>query len=187
MAQCRLGLVHKKLGYFDKAQKSYRKALRLNFFADSLQRVLDFFDAAHVQSNLLMNKGIELIKQNRFQQAKETLTKAVDAKPDNKDAKYQLYLANGLFSYKRGSVGKLWEAIENFGLASALRPDEAKPHFYMAEAYLKKDDKDFENAIHEYEEVIRIAPESDLANQAQKKVTELKAREKLLREFWKKK
>jgi len=186
LAHCRLGLVHKNLGQFDKAQVSYRKALRLNIAADSLQKILDILDAAHVQSNLLMNRGIELLKQKKYKDAMETLEKAVTAKPDNGPAKYHSYLANGLFYYKRGSVGRLWDAIENFGLAGALRPNEAEPHFYMAETYIKKDDKDFENTILEYEEVIRLAPESDLAKEAQKRIKKLKAREKLLKDFWKK-
>jgi tetratricopeptide (TPR) repeat protein len=185
-AHCRLGLVYKNLGHFDEAQLFYRKALRLNIAADSLQKILDFLDASHVQSNLLMNRGIDLLKQKKYKEAKETLEKAVTAKPDNEPAKYHSYLANGLFYYKRGSVGRLWDAIENFGLAGALRPDEAEPHFYMAEAYIKKDDKDFKNTIHEYEEVIRLAPESHLAKEAQKRIVKLKAREKLLKDFWKK-
>ena len=117
----------------------------------------------------------------------ESLDQAVKAKPDNKEAKYHSYLANGLFYYKRGSVGKLWDAIENFGLASSIKPEEVEPHFYMADAYIKKDDKDFENAIQEYEEVVRLAPGSELAKESQKKIEKLKAREKLLKEFWNKK
>jgi tetratricopeptide (TPR) repeat protein len=187
LALCRNGLVNRHLGKFDLAQDYYRKAFRLNTYADSLQKVLDYFDAAHVQSNLLMRKGIESLTSKQYQVAMESLEQAVAAKPDNKEAKYYSYLANGLFYYKRGSVGKLWNAIENFGLASSLKPEEVEPHFYMADAYIKKDDKDFENAIREYEEVLKLAPDSELAKEAQKNIDKLKARDKLLKEFWNKK
>lgn len=187
LAQCRMGLVQKKLGLYDEAQESYRKAYHLNSFADSLQKVLDFFDAAHVQSNLLMTKGIDLLKKKRYKTAMETLSQSVQAKPDNKEAKYYAYLSAGLFYYKRGSVGKLWNAVEQFGLAATLQPDKPEPHFYMAEAYVKKDKQDYESAIREYEEVIKIAPDSKLAKEAEKRIQELKSRKKLLENFWHKK
>lgn len=187
LALCRTGLMYRKFGEYDKARLYYRKAYRINTYADSLQKVLDFFDAAHVQSNLLMRKGIESLNSKQYKIAMESLDQAVKAKPDNKEAKYHSFLANGLYYYKRGSVGKLWDAIENFGLASALKPEEPEPHFYMADAYSKKDKKDFENSIREFEEVIRLAPGSKLAKDAQKKIDKLKTREKLLKDFWNKK
>lgn len=184
---CRLGLVQRKIGRYDEAKENYRKAFRINTRADSLQGVLDFFDAAHVQSNLLMKKGRDLLNQKKYQDAMETMEKSVAAKPDNKDAKYYSYLANGLYYYKRGSVGKLWDAIEMFGLAISLRPDQHEPHFYIAEAYIKKDKQDFENSISEFQEVLKLSQDSDLAKEAKKRIEELKARQKLLQDFWNKK
>ncbi|HDL17986.1 MAG TPA: tetratricopeptide repeat protein [Bacteroidetes bacterium] len=186
-AQCRMGLVQKKLGLYDAAQNSYRRAYHINSYADSLQKVLDFFDAAHVQSNLLMTKGIDLLKKKRYKTAMETLTQAVQAKPDNEEAKYYVYLSTGLFNYKRGSLGKLWNAVEQFGLAAALQPEKPEPHFYLAETYVKKDKKDYENAIREYKEVIDIAPDSNLAKEAKKRIQKLKSGKKLLEDFWHKK
>jgi len=175
------------VGRYDDARISYERALRLNPEADSLQKVLDFLDAAHVQSNLLLRKGKDLLKHRRYKQAMITLEKAVKAKPDNEEAAYFYHMAAGLYYFKRGSLKKLWDAIEHFGKASILRPKAPEPHFYMAEAYLKKDDKDFENILREYEEVMKLAPDSPLASKARKRLLEQKKREKLLRNFWKKK
>ena len=144
---CRVGLVQRKIGRYENAKENYRKAFRVNTRADSLQEILDFFDSAHVHSNLLMKKGRDLLNQKKYQDAMETMEKSVAAKPDNKDAKYYSFLASGMYYYKKGSVGKLWEAIEMFGLASVLRPDQVEPHFYMAESYIKKDKQAFEKSM----------------------------------------
>lgn len=183
----RRGLAYRALGWYDSAKVCYERALSLQPLADSLQKVLDFLDAAHVQSNLLTVKGKDLLKKKRYKRAMETLKQALEAKPDNQEAKYYYHLASGLYFYKRGGVKRLWDAIDHFGRASTLRPDEPEPRYYMAEAYLKKDDKDFENTIQAFEEVIRVAPGSSWAKKARKRIAELKKREKLLRDFWGKK
>ena len=183
----KLGAAQKTLGQYDKARISYQRALRIHPEADSLQRVLDYLDAAHVQSNLLLSKGKDLLKRKRYKQAMSTLEKAVKAKPDNEEAQYYYHMAAGLYYFKRGSLKQLWDAIDHFGKASVLRPNDPEPHFYMAQAYLKKDDKDFDNVIREYEEVIKLAPDSPLAARAKKQIIKQKKRQKLYRDFWKKK
>ncbi len=182
----KLGFAQRTLGNYDSASLSYQHALRLNPDADSLQKVLDFFDAAHVQSNLLMKKGQDYLRKKQYKQAMIALEKALKAKPDNKEARYYFHMASGMYYFKRGSLKKLWDAIDHFGKASTLRPEAPEPHFYMAEAYLKKDDKDFENTIREYQEAIRLAPESKIARKAKKRIREIKKRERLYRNFWKK-
>ncbi|MBN2412236.1 tetratricopeptide repeat protein [candidate division KSB1 bacterium] len=138
---------------------------------------------AEVEAQKLLSAGKVFIDKKQYDKAKVSLGKALEIKPDLIEAQYNLHMATGLRLYRRGAKNSLWDAIEEFGYASAIYPRLSEPHYYMAMAYNKKDKDEYNNAISEFELAIQVEPESKFAKESQKKIKELKSRQKKMREF----
>jgi len=170
----RLGLAQRVAGLLDEAQNSYLRAYRLNLHADSLQKTLDILDAAHVQSNLLMKKGIDQFQQQNYDSAAEILEQAIQVKPDNTEAHYYFHLASGCSYFTSSDLSAAAVAIDHFTQASSLRPEAVEPHFYLASIYAKTPNQDQTMTIREYETVIQLAPSSEFAQEARTQLAKLK-------------
>ena len=138
------------------------------------------------ESDKLIESGVSLLTRNKYSNAKKVFEKALKIKPDHKEAKYYLLITNGHILFKRGKVGTLWDAIEQYGLASALKPELAGPHYFMGLAYHRKEKKEYENAFREFEQAIRLEPQSEYAKLASEKLKDEQRRKKLLKDFWNK-
>jgi type IV pilus assembly protein PilF len=71
------------------------------------------------------------------------------------------------------AMGRMPEAVEQLEKAVRLSPKAADLHFQLAEAY--KLSLDFQKAYRSYQQVIRLAPDTPLAEQAKEGAREVKA------------
>ena len=180
------GKLYEELGELDLAAKDYRAVIKLNPQRTDLKKKIELFGNDRKESEMWTKKAASQLQRRRYLKSIEYLKKALILKPDNERAKYLLHMAKGRYYYKRGSLGRIWDAIEEFGKASALEPKNPEPHFYMAEAYYKKDKRDYDNTIREYEEVVKLAPQSWYAKTARKEIKKLKKLQKIWKRFWRK-
>ena len=67
--------------------------------------------------------------------------------PQNKTARYELLLLEGLTLYKKGSKPALWDAIEIFSKASMINQEDGVACYWIAKSYEKKDNKDLDKII----------------------------------------
>ncbi len=130
-----------------------------------------------------LHSGIAFKKKKQYRNAMKEIDKALELKPDYKEAKYQKYMVTALPLYRKGDKNGLWDAIVAFGYASALFPERAEPHYYMGMSYNKKDRDEYDNAISEFELVLKTEPEGEFAQEAKGKISELKKRKKKMQEF----
>jgi tetratricopeptide (TPR) repeat protein len=182
----RIGDTHIALGRYDTAAKEYARALP--FVADStrLNEKLGKIQANGHEADKLIKPARSLIDRKKFKSAKAIIEKALVLKPDHKEAKYNFYIVAGHQLAKNGKLGSLWDAIEQYGLASALKPELAEPHYFMGMSYHRKDKKEYENAFREFDKAIEVEPGSKYAKLAEKKLSDERRRKKLLENFWKK-
>jgi len=180
------GKLYESLGELDLAGKDYAKAVRLNPGQIELKKKIERFETRRRESEAWTKKAAHQLQRKRYLKAIADLKKALTLKPDNERAQYLLHMAKGRYYYKRGSLGRIWDAIEEFGKASALEPNNPEPHFYMAKAYYKKDKRDYDNTIREYEEAVKLAPQSSYAKIARKEIKKLKRLQKIWKRFWRK-
>jgi len=99
--------------------------------------------------------GIALTKQGKDHEASGHYLAALRFQPVNVGA-----LVNLAFSFER--EGKINEAIPHLTKAVGLKPGEASLHFHLAGALMQAGDRT-EEGIREYQEVLRIDPDSVLA------------------------
>ncbi len=172
------------VGKHDNAVEYYQSVLAWGGDSTSVSQKLAQLDSSSQKSSDFYRLGTAALEAYHYQKAINLLQKAVALKPDDIDSKYALHMATGHRLYRKGSQNALWDAISSYGLAAALKTGLAEPHYFMGMAYHKKDRDEYDNAISEFEIAIQKQPESKYAKQAAKKIRDLKARRKKMKEFW---
>ncbi|MBN2417275.1 hypothetical protein JXO52_15670 [bacterium] len=137
------------------------------------------------------DKGIDAYSKEKFDTAVNLLSHARELQSDNETINYYFHMATGSdlylkgrYTYKQGAVGTLWDAIEHFGKAASLRPEEAEPHYRMALCYEKKDRDEYVNAIAAYEKAVKLEPDGPFAAASRKQITALKERKEKMDRFY---
>lgn len=183
-AVLRVAETYHELNRLDDARIRYEKISVLladpSLVADKLEEILRRTD----DSRKLAEEGIAAYRKQHYITARTKLNEALQLKMDDDEAQYYLHMANGHIYFKKGSRSDLWDAIESFGKATAVRNDVAEPHYWLARAYEKKDDDEFVNAIDEYETALRLDPRSAMVEEIQERLVELKKRKERLDAFW---
>ncbi len=183
-ARLERGHLYEAAGELDLAEKDYKAVLQETPASDSLRARIASFEKRRVESEQWAAKGEKALRKRKYLAAIRYLKKALTLKPDNTHARYWLYMAKGRYYYKRGKLSRIWDAIAMFGKAAALEPKNPEPHFEMARAYYKKDKRDYDNTIREYEEVVKLAPKSAIAGKARREIRKLKKLQRIWKKFW---
>ncbi|MFQ6617365.1 MAG: tetratricopeptide repeat protein, partial [Fidelibacterota bacterium] len=138
------------------------------------------------QSVEIFLKGEKLYAKGDYDGALRNYRRAVKMNGDNAEAKYKLFLTGGIVLFRKGGRWELWDSIVQFGKASQIKPEKAEPHYYMARAYLKKNGRDFDSAIEEYESALKLEPDGKFADEIKKEIVRLKEKRDFYRNFWEK-
>ena len=134
---------------------------------------------AHVQI------GIRATAEHNFNKASNHFHQALELNNKDTTAQYNLLLVEGHILLKKGNKNCLWDAIEKYARAGSLRQTQGEPHYWMAQAYLKLGDTDFDLILESYEKAINLTMGKDLLSQAQKYYIHTLDRKKKLDTFWK--
>ena len=172
-------------GKHDLAVIKYNRALELSPDSTNLMKKLDNIVKRQELAENEIIAGQKALDKKQFKKAIDIFTKALEEKPDHKQAKYLLHIANGRNFYKSGKRNKtLWDAIVEFGYAASLFPERAEPHYYMGLTYNKKDKNEYTNAIEEMELAVEKEPDSQFGKLAKKELDEIKKRKIKMEKFY---
>lgn len=183
-AYIKLGDYYKKNRYLDKANFYFQKAGRLDSVNSDIVSAIHSIDSLRRVAEVNFEKGKKNYLNNRNKTAAKYLKLALENKADHNDAKYFHHMAQGKILYKKGSRSNCWDAIVQYGKAMMIRPNSAEPHFFMAQAYEKKDRNEFDNAIEEYRNALKKEPNGPYSAKSKKKIEALTSRRDKLRKFW---
>ncbi|MBW2518382.1 MAG: tetratricopeptide repeat protein [Deltaproteobacteria bacterium] len=181
-----LGLVYFRLGKFDEAIKCYNKALELspnygpainslgNAYAGKEDWDQAIFYYKKVTKDVLYatphiaysNLGNAYYYKGDLERSEQYYLEALDSKPDFITA------LSGL-SRTYIAMGRIPEAVGKLEKAVRIAPEAAVLHFQLGRAYQLA--LEFEKAYRSYQQVVRLAPDSSLADQAEKAGREVKA------------
>lgn len=168
------GLAQLQLGDVQSGIKSYQdaSAIQENAHMDSLYGAI------------MEKQASRLYRENHFQAANNLADQIITIDKTNRGAYYIRYMIKGRNLLDKGSKWQLWDAVVAFGNAAQMAPDDPMPHYYMAKAYYKKDDQDFDNIIEQYDKTLALNPPSNLVPGIKKELRDLQRRKKLYQDFW---
>ncbi|MBI2953268.1 MAG: tetratricopeptide repeat protein [Chloroflexi bacterium] len=109
---------------------------------------------------VLVELGALLFQSQQFARAADIYNKALDIDPANNDVRLQL----GVAYFYQGMSGT---AIREIRKVIDADPKQIEPHYQLAIALSHGDPPDIDGAIAEWQEVIKLAPDSDIAKRAQ--------------------
>jgi len=124
------------------------------------------------------------MKQNEYLSAINHYEKATRLDNSNTASKYGLLLAEGHALLKKGNKNGIWDAIEKYSKASKLYPGNGEPFYWIAIAYTKLGDKDFDLIFESYEKALSLELDNGLMVEAEKNYEQAKERKKKLDLFW---
>lgn len=182
-----LATSYAKLGRLEKARKLYGKVLETDPENSAAKAGMAMISQADTEADKVYNQAKNYYKKKMYYEAADVLKAIVEKNAENVEAKYFMHMAQGKFLLGRSSLTQRWKAIEEFGYAITLRPDDPEAYFLMAQAYEKKAKNEFDDPINMYKKVIEVSPDSDYAKQSQAKVKELTEKKKKWEKFNKKK
>ena len=183
-AYLKLGNYNKKNGILDKAKFYFEKAGQFSSVNTVIESATHSIDSLNQLAEINFQKGKKNYLNNNNKSAAKYLGITLKYKADYPDAKYYYHMAKGKILYKKGSKSNCWDAIGHYGKAMMIRPDSAEPHFFMAQAYEKKDRNEFDNAIEQYGIALEKEPNSPYAVKSKEKIKALKARRDKFKKFW---
>jgi len=171
-------------GWLKKAKVFYQKATSLDSSNRQAKIALARTDSLMRIADVNFQKGKKYYLRGKNISASRYLKRAIDLQRDHSEANYYYHMAQGKILYRKGSKSALWDAIEHFGKAMMIHEELAEPHFFMAQAYEKKDRNEFDNAISEYKLALEKEPSGKYAKKCKRKIRELTAQRNKLRKFW---
>jgi len=180
----KLGDLYFDKAFLNKAQLQYKKLINIIGPEESIENKLLEIKKRTSLAEKQYSRGKASFEKYNYDAAVDQLEEALKNKADLIDAQYYLALAQGAILYTNGRKSDLWDAIEKFGKAMVLKPEAGEPHFYLALAYEKKDRREFDNAIQEYQLAIEKEPDGYFAKQCQRKIKELTELRDRLNKFW---
>ena len=125
------------------------------------------------------------MKQGDYISAAGHFKKATELNTRDVASKYGLLLADGNVLVKKGNKNGIWDAIEKYSKAATLYPKNGEPFYWMAIAYTKLGDTDFDLILKSYEKALSLELYNELRTEVEKKHKRAKERKNKLDSFWK--
>ena len=105
--------------------------------------------------------------------------------PQNALANYNINMLEGRAHHKSGHKNGQWDAIQSFAKAAAAIDTIGEPHFWLGQAYEKKDEMDFELPLESYDKALLMFLPNDLRPKVTSAREALLKRKKIYEDFWK--
>lgn len=105
--------------------------------------------------------------------------------PRNATANYHIHMAEGKVHHKKGHKNGQWDAIQSFAKAAAAIDSLGAPHYWLGQAYEKKDEMDFELPLEAYDKALALYLPDYLKPEVTSARAALLKRKKTYEDFWK--
>ena len=105
--------------------------------------------------------------------------------PQNALANYNINMLEGRAHHMSGHKNGQWDAIQSFAKAAAAIDTIGEPHYWLGQAYEKKDEMDFELPLESYNKALLMSLPYDLRPKVASARAALIKRKKTYEDFWK--
>jgi len=157
------------------AEKYYQAAIKAGFEADSMNSLA---------TNLWYDRAKSTMGGNNWTEGKKAAAKIAELADGSKQDKFCTLVLAGKKKYDRGAHKGLWDAISDYSKAANYDANSGLPYFLMGQARYKNNRTDYDAALEDYYESIRIEPNGTFIKQAKADVKKIEAVKKKMNAFW---
>ena len=153
----------------------YTEAIKAGFDADSL---------VSLATNLWYDRALYTMGSNNWIEARKAAVQIADLADDSKQDKFCTLILAGKKKFDRGAHKGLWDAISDYSKAANYDKDSGLPYFLMGQARYKNNRTDYDAALEDYYEAIRIEPAGAFVKQAKADIKKIETVKKKMNAFW---
>ena len=157
------------------AGKYYQEAIKAGFDSDSL---------VSLATNLWYDRALTTMGSNNWKEARKAAAQIGDLAKDSKQEKFCTLILAGKKKFDRGAHKGLWDAISDYSKAANYDKSSGLPYFLMGQARYKNNRTDYDAALENYYEAIRIEPDGEFVKQAKADIKKIEAVKKKMNAFW---
>jgi tetratricopeptide (TPR) repeat protein len=157
------------------AARYYDEALKAGYESDSLQSLA---------LNLWYERVLKVMGTDQWKEARKAAQQIATLAPGSKQDKFCRLMLDGNRKYTRGAHKGLWDAISDYSKAANLNPQSGLPYFLMGQARYKNNRTDYDAALDDYRESLKIEPNGYFASKAKAEIKKIEAVKKKMNKFW---
>ncbi len=157
------------------AAKYYKSAVQDGFPVDSLQSLA---------TELWYDRALKVMGMNEWAAARKAAEQVAWLAADSQQDKFCRNILAGKQKYDRGAHKGLWDAINDYSKAANYDPSSGLPYYLMGQARYKNDRNDYDAALEDYYESLKVEPKGYFAAQARADIKKIEAVKQKMKAFW---
>lgn len=157
------------------AGKYYDAALTSGFAKDSLNSLA---------LELWYGRALKVMARNEWKSARTAAAQIDQLAPDSNQDKFCTLILAGKKKYDRGAHKGLWDAVNDYSKACNYDPSSGLPYFLMGQARYKNNRNDYDAALEDYYQALKVEPSGYFAAQALSEIKKIEAVKKKMKAFW---
>ncbi|MBT4714718.1 MAG: hypothetical protein HOB84_08100 [Candidatus Marinimicrobia bacterium] len=157
------------------AGQYYKEAIKAGFDADSL---------VSLATNLWYDRALSTMGGNNWVEARKAASQITDLADGSNQDKFCTLVLAGKKKFDRGAHKGLWDAISDYSKAANYDKSSGLPYFLMGQARYKNNRTDYDAALEDYYEAIRIESGGAFIKQARADIKKIETVKKKMNAFW---
>lgn len=157
------------------AGRYYDDALTAGYNADSLQALA---------TTLWYGRALKVMGENNWKAARKAAKQVTLYAPGSKADTFCGLIIKGKKKFDRGSHKGLWDAISDYSKAANYNANSGLPYFLMGQARYKNNRTDYDAALEDYYQSLKIEPDGYFASAARAEIKKIEAVKKKMNAFW---
>lgn len=157
------------------AGRYYKEALTAGYEADSLKSLA---------TELWYDRALNVMGTNKWAEARKAIKQIALLAPGSDKEKFCTNILAGKDKYDRGAHKGLWDAISDYSKAANYDSNSGLPYYLMGQARYKNNRTDYDAALDDYYQSLKIEPDGYFATAARSEIKKIEAVKKKMNAFW---
>lgn len=175
--------------------KVYRLAYESAFYAGKRITAGKYFDEARkagfsedslitLATDLWYERALLTMGRGDWKEGRKAAAQITELADGSKKHKFCTLVLAGKKKFDRGAHKGLWDAISDYSKAVNHDPTSGLPYFLMGQARYKNNRTDYDAALEDYYEALRVEPDGAFVKQAKADIKKIEAVKKKMNAFW---
>ena len=169
---------------YESAFRSGKRITAKKYFDEAIKAGYDSDSLTNLASELWYERALMTMGQNAWEEAAKAAEMIQELAPDSNPDKFCTLILAGKKKYERGAHKGLWDAISDYSNAANYDPSSGLPYFLMGQARYKNARDDYDAALEDYYNSLKVEPQGYFASQALEDIKKIEAVKKKMNAFW---